>query len=131
MCRAASTRFAGRGVTAGLLNFDERTVARGAEKTATRARVAGNAALIDQQQKRVAVAIDAQFDQALRVSGAFALSPQPLARSRPIADASGLERLGDGVAIHPGEHEQLAAVVLLRHRRNESVRAETQRRQHL
>src|SRR5579875_3021876 len=88
-----SARLAGCGGAGRLLNFAQHAVARGTEETAARAGVAGDAALIDQQQQRVAVAVDAQLDEALHVSRAFALAPQLLAGSRPVADSAGAERL--------------------------------------
>src|SRR5208282_1644648 len=60
---------------------------------------------------------------------ALALAPELLARARPVADAAGLERLRDRFAVHPGQHQRLAAVMLLRHRGDETVAVEAQSRQ--
>ena len=53
--------------------------------------MAGNALLVDQQQQRIAVAIEAHLDETLDLAGAFALAPERLPRPRPIADLSGFQ----------------------------------------
>src|SRR5487761_1558175 len=95
---AASARLARCRGAARFLNLDQRAVTCRTKEAAARAGVACNAALVDQDQQGVAVAIDTQLDQALDVSRALAFAPELLARARPIADPSGLERLGDRVA---------------------------------
>ena len=67
-----------------------------------------------QQQQRVAVAVDPQLLQVLHLAGGLALAPQRVAAAAEVADAAGGERLRHGVAVHPGEHQHLAGVVLLR-----------------
>src|ERR1700689_3204954 len=126
MLRGALARFPRDGRFHGLGYLGEIVAARRAEKAAARAGVAGGTGLIDQQQQRIAVAIDAQLHQTLHMARAFALAPELLARARPVADAAGLERLLDRFAIHPGQHQHLAAVGLLRPRGDETLAIETQ-----
>src|SRR5580693_7416132 len=57
----------------------------GAEKTVVTPGVACDALLIDQQQHRIAVAIEAEFAQQLNLPRGLALSPELRARPRPIA----------------------------------------------
>src|SRR3546814_12363809 len=73
--------------------------------------VAGDALLVDAQQQGVAVAVHPQLDQPLGLAGALALAPQLGARARPVAPPAAGQRLHQGLAGHPGDHQQLAAVV--------------------
>ena len=89
--------------------------------------MAGDTLLVDQEQQRVAVAIEPQFLQVLHLAGGLALAPQRLPRARPIAGAPFRERKPHRLAIHPGEHQDFAGIVLLRDRGYEPVRAELDR----
>jgi len=95
------------------------------EKTAAPAGMAGDATLLDEQQQRVAVTIQAQFAQPLNLSRGLALAPKPLARTRPITGAA----LGKGrahrIAVHPSVHQDFAGVVLLHDGRHQAVGAES------
>src|SRR5271170_5590679 len=68
LCYAPSARFTGGRRFHRLGYLGEPIAARRAEKAAARAGVAGGAGLIDQQQQRIAVAIDAQLHQALHMA---------------------------------------------------------------
>src|SRR3546814_1588427 len=70
------------------------------------------------------VAVHPQRDQPLGLAGALALAPQLGARARPVAHPAAGQRLHQGLAVHPGDHQHLAAVVLLRHRADEALRVE-------
>src|SRR3990170_398851 len=87
--------------------------------------VAGDAGLRDAQQHGIAVAVEAQLDQALGLPGGFALAPQSPARPRPIADPAGGQGLLQSLVVHPCQHEHLAGVVLLGDDRHQAVVAET------
>ena len=53
------------------------------------------------------------FDQPLPVATGFALAPQLLAGARPVTDLAAGEGFFQRGAVHPGQHQHLAAVVLL------------------
>src|SRR5579883_71160 len=99
----------------------ERTPAHRAEEAASRSRMTGGTGLIDKEQQRVAVAIDPKLDQPLRLAGRFTLAPELAARPREIGDAAGGQRFLHRLAAHPGDHQHLTAVVLLRHSSDETV----------
>ena len=61
------------------------------------------------------------------MAGGLALAPQLPARARPVVHLPGSQRLGQALAAHPGEHEHLAAVVLLGDGRHQSVGIEGDR----
>ena len=106
-------------------------VADGAEETGAAAGMAGNPGLRDQQQDRVAVAIEPQFDEALDLPGGFALAPQPVAAPAEIADAAGGERLGDRRPVHPGEHQDVPAFGVLGDGGDQAGGIEAQRREQI
>src|SRR5471030_1525886 len=101
------------------------------EEAVMPAGVAGHAGLLDLDQQRVAVAINAEIDQLLDVARRVALAPGTLARARPVADAAGAHRLDDGVPVHPGHHQDLAAAMLLGDGGHESLGVELDLREHL
>src|SRR5687768_17838079 len=57
-----------------------------------------------------------------------ALAPQIAARARPVADAAGFQRFAHGVGVHPGHHQHLAGIVLLRDRWHQAVGVEGDRK---
>ena len=57
-------------------------------------RVARRAGLVHQCEQRVAVAIEHEGDEMLRLARGLALAPQPPPAPRPVADAAGGERFG-------------------------------------
>ena len=99
------------------------------KKAAPMAGMAGHPMLGHLEQDGVAVAIDQKRDQTLLLTGAFALAPQAAARSRIIADAPGLQRFRHGVPVHPGQHQNLAGVMLLRDGGDQPVCIEFEGRQ--
>src|SRR5579883_2123568 len=92
--------------------------------------VAGDALLVDLKQHGILVAVEAELDQRLHLAGTLALAPQRAARARPVADPACAQRLLEGLAVHPGEHQHLAGVELLGDGRNEPCGVEAQARQH-
>src|SRR5687768_16722799 len=56
--------------------------------------VAGGAALVDDEQQAVAVAVEAELDQPLHVARGRALAPEFASRARPVGHLAGSERLG-------------------------------------
>jgi hypothetical protein len=77
-------------------------------KAAAPVGMAGRPGLVNQQQQRITVAVDAHCLQSLRVSGSLSLAPIGLAGPRPVTYAPGPERLPQGFGIHPGKHQDLA-----------------------
>src|SRR4051794_15610850 len=82
--------------------------------------VAGRALLVDLEQERVAVAVHADPAYPLAVTRGVALGPVLRATAAPVRRAPGLERAGEGLVVHPSQHQHLAGVVLLGHRRDQS-----------
>src|SRR3990172_11112044 len=95
-----------------------------AEEAAAPPRVARHARLIDEQEQRIAVAIELELDQPLRLARALALAPERVPRAREVVHLARRKRLLDRLAIHEGRHQDLARVVGLRNRRHEPVGAE-------
>ena len=67
--------------------------------------------------------------QMLRLARGLALTPQPAPAAAEVADAAGGERLGHRLAVHPGQHQHLAGVVLLGDSGHQAVGVEADRRQ--
>jgi hypothetical protein len=93
--------------------------------------VAGDALLVDQQQQGVAVAVDAKFLQVLHLAGRLSFAPQRAAAAAEIADTAGGQRFRHRIAVHPGEHQHFAGVVLLRDRGDQAGIVEADDRQYL
>jgi hypothetical protein len=104
----------------GFCDGNETLVAHGAKETAAPSRMASDAGLVNQQQYGVAIAVDAKFNEALNLARVLAFAPQLLARTRPVMDAAGGNGSRNRFVVHPGEHEHLARIVLLCHRRDEA-----------
>ena len=68
------------------------------------------------QQHGIAIAIEPQRHDSLDLARGLALAPERLARARPVDGVAGRQRLLDRLTVHPGQHQDLAGVVLLRHR---------------
>src|SRR3984885_411298 len=83
--------------------------------------VAGGPDLVHLDQDGVAVAVERHRPDPLLVAGALALDPVLLATARPVRAAAGGERAVQRLVVHPGDHQHLAGVVLLRHRRHQAV----------
>jgi hypothetical protein len=75
--------------------------------------MAGWSLLLHQQKKRVAVAIEPAFDEALAMARRLAFSPKRLTRARPVANLPCRKRLRERRSVHPSHHEHLTRVVLL------------------
>ena len=83
-------------------------------ETAPAAGVAGDAAgLFHLEEEGVAVAVQADLPHPLDVAGGLALGPQAPARAGPVHGDAAAQGLGQGLSVHPGEHEHLAAVGVL------------------
>nr|GEU28313.1 hypothetical protein [Tanacetum cinerariifolium] len=86
------------------------------------ARVAGDAAgLLDLEQHHVLVAVEADFQHFLRVARFLALVPQFFARAAPVHGFAQLDRFGQRVAVHPGEHQHVVTAGLLGDDRHQAV----------
>src|SRR5687767_10242169 len=84
--------------------------------------MAGDAGrLLDLEQHRVGVAVQAQLDQLLHVAGFLALAPELLARARPVHRFFSLHGLPQGVAVHPGDGEHSSRRDFLGNNRNQAL----------
>lgn len=83
--------------------------------------MAGRAGLIDKHQQAIPITINPQLDQLLDVARAFALNPERLTGTRPISDLARGKCLRDRFGIHPGHHQHLARVMILRDGRNQTI----------
>ena len=83
--------------------------------------VAGGALLVDLDQQRVAVAVEADLLDLLPVAGGLALDPVLLARAAPERRPAGGQRAVQRLVVHPAEHQHLAGVVLLHDRGHQPV----------
>src|SRR5581483_2274437 len=94
-----------------------------AEEAALAARVAGDSArLLDLEQHRVLVAVDAYRAHLLHVARFLALAPEPAARARPVVRLAGGDGLRERLAAHPREGQHLARRGVLRDRGHQAVR---------
>jgi hypothetical protein len=88
------------------------------EETAVSPGVAGDAGFVaqlgDAEQQHVVVAVHADVVHLLHVAGLLALVPQALAAAAPVDRLAALGRGGQGLAVHPGEHQHVAAAPFLR-----------------
>jgi len=83
--------------------------------------VAGYPGLIDEQQKRITVAIDTKFYKLLHLARSLAFAPQRLARAGPVADLAGFQGFRYRLGIHPSHHQYFAGIVLLCYGRHEPI----------
>src|SRR5919112_1599058 len=83
--------------------------------------VAGRALLVDEDQQRVAVAVQPDVADPLAVTGGLALDPVLPPRAAPEGRPPGRQRPVQRLVIHPAHHEHLEAVVLLDHGGEEPV----------
>src|ERR671921_1078400 len=75
--------------------------------------VAGRPLLVDEDQQRVAVAVQADVADPLAVPGGLALHPVLAPAARPVGGPAGGEGAVQRLVVHPGDHEHLTGVVLL------------------
>src|SRR3954453_22447722 len=74
---------------------------------------AGRALLVDEDQQRVAVAVQPHLADPLPVSGGLALHPVLAAAARPVRRPACRQGAVQRLVVHPREHEHLTGVVLL------------------
>ena len=84
--------------------------------------VAGGALLVDLDQQGVAVAVEPDLPDVLPVAGGLALDPVLLPRAAPVRRAAGADGAGQGLVVHPAQHQDLAGVVLLDDGRHQPLR---------
>lgn len=89
------------------------------EKTAHFPSVASGANWVYLQQQGVAIAIDADFLNALDVAGGAALVPQFLAAAAPKVGLVRFQGKLQCLLVHPGNHEDFVAEVVLENGRNQ------------
>src|SRR5450755_61902 len=103
-----------------LVALEETRVAAGVAGDRRLAR--GLAGLLDLQQHDVVVAVEAQLPHLLDVAALLALLPEAPARAAPVVRLAELGGLGERLAVHEGEHQDVVRSALLHDRRNEAVR---------
>src|SRR5216683_880981 len=79
------------------------------------------AMLLDREQDRIRVAIDANLAHGLVVARLLALAPEPVARAREVACVPARDRLLERRAIHVGDHQDPSALVVLRYDRYDAA----------
>ncbi len=109
---------------------DQPVLGRQSEEAVRPIGVTGGANLIDLQQQRVAIAIEPERHQMLDMPGCFALAPQRPAGTRPIGHPARRQSLAQRVAVHPGQHQNLAAAAPLGNGRRKAGRAVERHRVH-
>ena len=111
-------------------DFDQGAVEGGSVEAVAAAGVAGDAVLVDQQQQRVAVAIDAELLQVLGLAGGFALSPQPAAAAAEVADPAGCQGLPNRIRRSSRPSSAPRRCRAAARWRDQAVGVEADRRQH-
>ena len=89
----------------------------------------GDALLINYKQKCVAVTIETELAQQLNLPGRLAFSPEPAARPRPVTGPAFAQGCANRIAVHPGNHEDFARIMLLGYGSNEAIWIKFDRRQ--
>src|SRR5262249_12884064 len=91
-----------------------------AEETAFVPLVAGGAAdLMDLQEDGVGVAVEVDRPDVLGVAALLALAPELTAAAAEVTRPAGANGLLVGLAVHPGQHQHLARVGVLRDGRHQ------------
>src|SRR5690349_9237389 len=104
--RSTALAVHGLGVDDALVDDVPAVLFGGAEKTTAVAFVTGGAAaLVDFEEHRVGIAVDANLLHLLGMTGGFALEPELVARRAPVTRAAGGEGFLPGLPIHVGNHE--------------------------
>ena len=93
-----------------------------APEAARRAEMAGGAVRLDEDEKRVVVAVRADVDEMKEVSGGFPLRPETILRAREEGDLLRLERSAQRFLIHVAEHEDASGDGVLHDGGNKSAR---------
>src|ERR1051326_8822403 len=97
-----------------------------AEETGFVSFMTGGTDLFDLDQQRVAVAVEGDFLDRLRVAAGFAFHPEFLARAAPEIGPAGFDGLFQRRPVHPGHHQDAAGGLFLNDRRDQPVRIEFQ-----
>ena len=92
-----------------------------AVEAGARAGVAGRADLLDPDEQGVAVTVQRNCSDVLRVAGGVALAPVLTAASGPECHPPRRQRAAKSFVVHPADHEDLTAVVLLHNGTHEAV----------
>src|SRR5581483_2178249 len=92
-----------------------------AEKAGLITFVTGRPDLLDLDQKRVAVAIEGNVLDSLRVAAGFAFHPELLTGTAPEMSFAGLQGFFQRAAVHPGHHQDAAGFVFLDDGRNQPL----------
>jgi hypothetical protein len=71
--------------------------------------VTGRTGLLDTDPDRVLIAIHPHLDHALGLSGAFAFSPQRIARTAEVPGIAARDRPAQGFVVHMRDHQHVAA----------------------
>ena len=85
---------------------------------------AGAAGDLDPQPDAILVVIDPHLDHFLHESAGGALVPELLTAAAPVVGLAGLDRLGEGLAVHHGHHQHLAGGMVGGHTGDEALRVE-------
>jgi len=88
--------------------------------------VARRAGLIDLDEQHVAVAIERDIPDGLRVAAFLALHPEFPARAAPEMRPAGRDGFFQRRAVHPREHQHAPGLVLLHDGGNQTVRVKFQ-----
>ena len=106
-------------------NFEIAAIDR-AEKAGLVAFMTGSANLINFDQQRVAVAIERDVPDCLRMAAGLAFHPKCLARPAPEMRLAGSDGFFQGSAIHPRHHQHPASGLFLDNGGNQPVGIEFQ-----
>ena len=79
------------------------------EEAAFVAGVAGAGFLFDLEEEDILVAIHEPTHHALGVAAGLTFEPEFAARAAPVGHHAAFERHGEGLAVHPGEHQNTAS----------------------
>src|SRR5271156_3033795 len=80
------------------------------------------APLLDSQEYGVVVAVQTNLMYYLKIARLFTFAPEPSARTRKIAGASGGDGLVESLAVHVGHHQQpTVAIVHCNYRHDAAV----------
>jgi hypothetical protein len=105
--------------------FHPQSVFEFAEKAAAVTSMAGDSPhLLHFEHDYVAIAVEPDLLNKLHVARFLALTPQTLARARPVYRPAGTHRLRERFAVHPRRHQQPAGADLLCNGRDQALRIE-------
>jgi len=84
-----------------------------AEEAAVKAFMAGGAGLLDLDEQNILIAIDGDGFDGLDVPAGFAFEPELISAAAEEMGFAGLDGFFEGIAVHPGHHEDLAGIDVL------------------